>query len=536
MNKISCNFISWIVFYTLRINRAKANRKKFWTMMFLLYSSSLQAQDISPLINMSNNPEIIDLRPEIAIDSDEYIHAVWQGLYFQSGAPDNIVSDIFYSNNRSGQFSIPKMIQAIGEDIEHPEAEPKYYSKFPSIAIDRDNNAHIIFTRGEDQIFVLWEDLYYAMIKNDTIVESYPLIFGGYSMLFDDFLAPDPGHCKIFIDNKNQVHVLFHNSASKFSHITTIYHTKKGSGSGIASWTKPSIIIEDTTMSSFSACIDANNHIHITYEANRSSPISHWDTFYTNDINGDFSDPICVNPDSICIISSSLAVDDNGYAHILYDVFTPIPVFNVRPYDACYVNNSSGQFRSVEEFNELLESPPVFFDGHANIQFIYYSRRRNSYFFHYYLNGEFISENIDLHSARRVVLKNRSEFAFCTSYWIGEAYESDSEVYYYTMTNKFTNVNTMGTGHVIASNSLYQNYPNPFNLSTRITYDLPERADVELAVFNVSGQMVRKLDSGEKPAGTHSIVFHSGSLPSGIYYISLKTPVCNKVIKSVLLK
>ena len=50
---------------------------------------------------------------------------------------------------------------------------------------------------------------------------------------------------------------------------------------------------------------------------------------------------------------------------------------------------------------------------------------------------------------------------------------------------------------------LYQNYPNPFNPDTWIPYRLAHAEDVAIRVYNASGQLVRRLDMGHKPAGAY---------------------------------
>ena len=70
---------------------------------------------------------------------------------------------------------------------------------------------------------------------------------------------------------------------------------------------------------------------------------------------------------------------------------------------------------------------------------------------------------------------------------------------------------------------LDQNYPNPFRNETVIKFTLPQRAKVNLSLFDMNGRLVRVLLNESKDSGTHAVTFHSGSLTSGLYYYTLKT-------------
>ena len=69
---------------------------------------------------------------------------------------------------------------------------------------------------------------------------------------------------------------------------------------------------------------------------------------------------------------------------------------------------------------------------------------------------------------------------------------------------------------------LYENYPNPFNPMTTISYCVPEVCQVALKVFDGFGRLVSELENGMKAAGTHSVVFHTRDLPSGVYFYRLE--------------
>ncbi|MCX7906232.1 MAG: T9SS type A sorting domain-containing protein, partial [Bacteroidetes bacterium] len=84
---------------------------------------------------------------------------------------------------------------------------------------------------------------------------------------------------------------------------------------------------------------------------------------------------------------------------------------------------------------------------------------------------------------------------------------------------------------------LEQNYPNPFNPATQIRFGLPQATEVTLEVYNVLGQRVATLVSGQTlKAGYHTVNFEAAGLPSGTYLYRLVAGDKVLVRKMTLLK
>ncbi len=75
---------------------------------------------------------------------------------------------------------------------------------------------------------------------------------------------------------------------------------------------------------------------------------------------------------------------------------------------------------------------------------------------------------------------------------------------------------------------LYQNYPNPFNPKTTILLDVPANAGaLEVAVYNLNGQLVTRLFQGMAPAGQLKLRWDGRdeagrAVGSGVYIYALK--------------
>jgi len=79
------------------------------------------------------------------------------------------------------------------------------------------------------------------------------------------------------------------------------------------------------------------------------------------------------------------------------------------------------------------------------------------------------------------------------------------------------------------------NYPNPFNAATFISFDLAEKAQVTIEIFNVLGQKVITLVDEIKEAGTHKVKWEV-DITSGMYFYRMKTSGYVSTGKMVLLK
>ncbi|MBI2419489.1 MAG: T9SS type A sorting domain-containing protein [Ignavibacteriales bacterium] len=95
---------------------------------------------------------------------------------------------------------------------------------------------------------------------------------------------------------------------------------------------------------------------------------------------------------------------------------------------------------------------------------------------------------------------------------------------------------TVENMNAVLSYELFQNYPNPFNPSTTIKYSVPEKAMVELAIYDQLGQVVSRLVNEVKEAGTYEVEWNASHLTTGVYFYKVKTEKFSAVKKLMLVK
>lgn len=79
-------------------------------------------------------------------------------------------------------------------------------------------------------------------------------------------------------------------------------------------------------------------------------------------------------------------------------------------------------------------------------------------------------------------------------------------------------------------------YPNPFNPTTKINYQLPERSNVTIRVYDMLGRQIEELVNEVKDAGYYTEDFDGSELTSGIYICTINADKFNKSIKILLVK
>lgn len=80
------------------------------------------------------------------------------------------------------------------------------------------------------------------------------------------------------------------------------------------------------------------------------------------------------------------------------------------------------------------------------------------------------------------------------------------------------------------------NYPNPFNPSTQFTVSLPSESRVVLTLYSLSGEAVRRVDFGMRPAGLSQLNLEAAGLVSGAYFYTIRAGENTKSGKITLLK
>lgn len=98
----------------------------------------------------------------------------------------------------------------------------------------------------------------------------------------------------------------------------------------------------------------------------------------------------------------------------------------------------------------------------------------------------------------------------------------------------------------VKQTSLLPNYPNPFNPETWIPYALATPAEVTITIHSLSGELIREIPIGKRPAGLYltkdKARFWDGQnnsgepVASGIYFYTLKADSFTAVRKMLLVK
>lgn len=88
---------------------------------------------------------------------------------------------------------------------------------------------------------------------------------------------------------------------------------------------------------------------------------------------------------------------------------------------------------------------------------------------------------------------------------------------------------------------LCSNYPNPFNPSTNIPFNLPEKSNVNITIYDLTGRTIKILVNEQFNEGTHRVIWDgtndNGRLVSnGVYIYTMNADQYQKSMKMVLIR
>ena len=81
-----------------------------------------------------------------------------------------------------------------------------------------------------------------------------------------------------------------------------------------------------------------------------------------------------------------------------------------------------------------------------------------------------------------------------------------------------------------------QNYPNPFNPTTKIDFSIPKDGTVKLAVYSLTGQLVKEIMNEYKTAGSYTASFDGTNVASGVYFYTISFGDFTQTKKMSLIK
>ncbi len=110
------------------------------------------------------------------------------------------------------------------------------------------------------------------------------------------------------------------------------------------------------------------------------------------------------------------------------------------------------------------------------------------------------------------------------------------DVYYTTYLSSDPSSIGEDTPPIATTVYLWPAYPNPFNGGTHARVTVRQKGNYTLSVYNVQGQLVTRLYSGELTPGDHEFTWNPQSRGSGVYYLILKGTSFKQVRKVLYLK
>ncbi|MFA6484402.1 MAG: fibronectin type III domain-containing protein, partial [Bacteroidales bacterium] len=158
---------------------------KLYALTLFCFSSltlaNAQNSIYSDPVRISTDTSMISTMAACALDKNGHLHIIYVGWYYELGAPSNVASEIFYTNNRSGEFFQPEKLPKAELPSIPGYENGFYYSKEPTIAVDSGGTVHVAYYRTRFQLegagFICYTNNKYGDFSVPQILYYDPLIW-----------------------------------------------------------------------------------------------------------------------------------------------------------------------------------------------------------------------------------------------------------------------------------------------------------------------------------------------------------------------
>ncbi len=463
--------------------------RKILIILFLFLSNLLFAQEWSEPILISTMQGYND-NPDFCVDSNGVIHCVW------SHKIEDNYRKIYYSKSGDGGDSWTEP-----EDISLNDT--MWMSK-PYIACDSESNLYLTYNYNTANYYDTQVHLrkFNGISWSDSIVVSE-----GY---------PGSNNAGLTVDQNERLYV--------FWYFGELFYYKYYENDN---WSNVLCPYDSENYHSFIKTVcDSENNLHCLGSFHYSGQTHYQDriVYFKYDFNNDQWSDITFLSDITMGVGYDIALDQNGYPHVVWRQSTPLIDSTLYSYfdgdtwiEPQAINKDKDSYYQV-----------VAVDSLDNIHIIVREKTSYGYQLVHYFNNSINWEKKSIDSAGQSLsdsklLVNQNKLKVIYDKCI-ESGDTNNNI----MFSKYDIVtNTFRISSEANKFNISQNYPNPFKDYTVINFSVNKNGYTSLKIFNLKGRLIKILVNDNKNKGDYSVIWDGtdqkgNKVTSGIYLYRLQ--------------
>ena len=481
MKKQTLLYLSALLLFALTVNIALAQPGRW-----------------APPVNISNT-FYGSLQPDMAIGPDGKIHVVWED-YSRLGSL--MWKDILYACYDGIEWSEPEQVSAMDTT----------YSLFPEVAVDSLGRPHVVWNH---RAIFIDGDAYYSFRTDTGWTEPFNLTPLGLTQY-----APD-----ICIDSRGFIHVVWSDFLSGNGDIYHQYYD------GVEWSDYVNISNNSVDSGTPHIVVDSEDNLHVVW----------WqgDIYYSRYDGIAWSLGINISQNPLNSINQSISLDTDDNPHVVWKQSLGGQVYEI------YYSYFDGEEWTEPEditnlgFNSLA---PSFVINNDNIKcllfslaspigdpYVYYCFNMG---FHWSIPDTIFEDFTGTYST--VAVDSNNVFHACITLALN-IYGDIGYTYYHSPSS------VIEAGDSNYDKVLLNCSPNPFNSSIQIFINFPTKTIVDLNVYNLNGQIIKKIINESMLECQHSVIWdglndNGQKISTGIYFVTLSTKSGSAVQKILFIK